>query len=94
MSTQHTPGPWLAVKSQFHRGNPASLRLDIQSHGAVFSPAFVAGDILPGDAKLITAAPVMLAALRAITALLEGTQPKDIPGALMVAQAAIKQATA
>lgn len=38
------------------------------------------------------AAPEMLAALSAIEAVLDGRQPKDVPGAVMVARAAIKSA--
>lgn len=34
--------------------------------------------------------PVMLAALEAIVKIMDGSQPKDYPGALMVAQSAIK----
>lgn len=69
MSTNHTPGPWETVKSSLHT-DTQNLRQDIVSHGAVFSPAFVAGDILPADARLIAAAPDLLEALESALGLL------------------------
>jgi hypothetical protein len=57
----HTPGPWRSVPSTAGGG---VARLDVVSDGAEFSPAFVAGDILPDDARLIAAAPELLAALK------------------------------
>lgn len=44
-------------------------------------------------AMLFAAAPQMLDALKAIVKLLDDSQPKDIPGAVMVAQSAILKAT-
>jgi hypothetical protein len=49
-------------------------------------------DILAGypereaQARLIAAAPDLLAALRAIEAILDGRQPIDVPGAIMIAR--------
>ena len=45
------------------------------------------------NAQLITSAPDLLEALHAIVKVLDGSQPKDIPGAIMVARAAIAKAT-
>lgn len=50
---------WRAVPSTLHSSNPASVRMDIVDDGAEFSPAFVAGDIMPEDARLIVAASTM-----------------------------------
>ena len=44
------------------------------------------------DARLYAAAPELLAALWAIVRITDGSQPKDYPGALMVARAAIRKA--
>ena len=44
------------------------------------------------DARLYAAAPELLAALWAIVRITDGSQPKDSPGALMVARAAIRKA--
>lgn len=60
----HTPGPWVVVKSEAHAGNPESVRVDIHSLGVAYSPAHVASDIMPEDARLIAAAPEMLDVLR------------------------------
>lgn len=66
MRATHTPGPWVAVKSEAHAGNPDSVRVDIHSLGAAYSPAHVASDIMSEDARLIAAAPEMLATIRDI----------------------------
>lgn len=60
MNAKHTPGPWRSVNSTAGGG---TMRRDVVSDGAEFSPSFVAGDILPEDAQLIAAAPALLAAL-------------------------------
>ena len=64
MRATHTPGPWVAVKSEAHAGDPDSVRVDIHALGAAYSPVHVASDIMPEDARLIAAAPEMLATLR------------------------------
>ena len=43
-----------------------SKRLDIVSDGTDFAPSFVAGDIIPEDAALFSAAPAMLELLQTI----------------------------
>jgi len=66
MKTQHTPGPWKTAKSASQVRNPDSVRVDIigNSKELYREGAFIAGDILPGDAALIAAAPELLAALK------------------------------
>lgn len=64
-TTKHTPGPWNTAPSTTGGG---TARLDVVSDGTEFSPSFVAGDILPEDARLIAAAPDLLAALQSFLA--------------------------
>ena len=64
----HTPGPWLATPTTGNPRNPDSLRMDIVTTTGEWNPAFVAGDILPEDARLIASAPEMLDALALIYA--------------------------
>jgi hypothetical protein len=66
MNTPHTPGPWLTRKPESSR--PESARLDIVTEAGEFSPSFVAGDALPQDARLISAAPDLLDALQFLLA--------------------------
>lgn len=54
---------WRAIPSTLHTSNPASVRMDIVDDGAEFSPAFVAGDIMPEDARLMASSPRLLASL-------------------------------
>ena len=70
MSTKHTPCPWATVPTTAKGAHPDTKRLDIVSHGAEFSPSFVAGDILPDDARLIAAAPDLLEIAKAYRNLL------------------------
>ena len=67
MKSQFTPGPWLAIPTTAISRNPHSLRMDIVSTSGEWNPAFIAGDILPDDARLIASAPELLSALEAIT---------------------------
>jgi len=85
MNTQHTPGPLHIEKF--------GGRYEIwpKDNGQVHT--FVGITQREPDAKLFAAAPDLLKACQAIIALLDGSQPKDIPGALMVAQSAIAKAT-
>ena len=62
----HTPGPWLATPTTGNPHNPNSLRMDIVTTTGEWTPAFVAGDILPEDARLIASAPELLAALEVV----------------------------
>jgi hypothetical protein len=60
----HTPGPWIETPTTY--GNPRkpySLRMDVVTTSGEWNPAFVAGDMLPEDARLISSAPELLAAL-------------------------------
>jgi hypothetical protein len=59
----HTPGPWLAIPTTAISRNPNSLRMDIVTTTGEWTPAFIAGDILPEDARLIASAPDLLSAL-------------------------------
>lgn len=59
----HTPGPWLATPTTGNPHNPNSLRMDIVTTSGEWNPAFVAGDTLPEDARLIASAPDLLSAL-------------------------------
>lgn len=63
MKSQFTPGPWRAIPTTAISRNPHSLRMDIVSTSGEWNPAFIAGDILPDDARLIASAPELLAAL-------------------------------
>jgi hypothetical protein len=66
MKSQFTPGPWLAIPTTAISRNPHSLRMDIVSTSGEWNPAFIAGDILPDDARLIASAPELLAIVRAL----------------------------
>ena len=66
MSTTHTHAPWGIAPSAAQAHNPASVRVDIvcRSDATPFSNgAFIAGDILPEDARLMVAAPDLADAL-------------------------------
>ncbi len=63
----HTPGPWLATPTTAISRNPDSLRMDIVTTTGEWNPAFIAGDILPEDARLIASAPDLLSALERLT---------------------------
>lgn len=58
-NTLHTPGPWRVVRSSAHN-NHKTTRKDILGESQ-FGPAYVAGDISEIDARLISAAPNLLA---------------------------------
>ena len=59
----HTPGPWLATPTTGNPSKPYTVRMDIVTTSGEWNPAFVAGDILPEDARLIASAPDLLSAL-------------------------------
>jgi hypothetical protein len=63
----HTPGPWIESPTTGNPRKPYSLRMDIVTIAGEWNPAFVAGDILPEDARLIASAPELLSALEAVT---------------------------
>jgi len=62
----HTPGPWIESPTTGNPNNPETLRMDIVTTSGEWNPAFVAGDILPEDARLIASAPDLLSALERI----------------------------
>ena len=59
----HTPGPWIAISTTAISRNANTVRMDVVTTSGEWNPAFVAGDILPSDARLISSAPDLLAAL-------------------------------
>ena len=73
MSTKHTPGPWDVRKSSNPKNGTAWR--DIVSLGGDFGPSYV-GEALDVDARLIAAAPDLLAALEEIM----GFSPSFIDG--------------
>ena len=67
MRTNHTPGPWLAIPTTAISRNANTVRMDVVATSGEWNPAFVAGDILPADARLISSAPDLLAALERLS---------------------------
>ena len=59
----HTPGPWIAIPTTAISRNANTVRMDVVTTSGEWNPAFVAGDILPADAHLISSTPDLLAAL-------------------------------
>ena len=97
----HTPGPWEVVPSS--RPGTGTRRRDIVSTGTVFNPSFIAGEALLEDARLISAAPELLATLAEAVDELEqmhrhyyGNCPVGCPACVAIdkARAAIAKATA
>ena len=90
MTTQHTPGPWTRHKwhSQEDQISAKGGTIALVSHIHTLVPEAEAD----ANARLIAAAPDLLAALEAIVKITDGSQP-NYPAVLMVAQAAIAKAT-
>ena len=63
MKSNFTPGPWIAIPTTAISRNANTVRMDVVTTSGEWNPAFVAGDILPADARLIASAPDLLAAL-------------------------------
>lgn len=78
--SKHTPGPWVCMPTTAKHSTKQSVRLDVLSEGVEFSPSFVAGDILPEDARLIAAAPDLLDALKALSAQFDAYANRDLTG--------------
>jgi hypothetical protein len=91
MKSQFTPGPWRAIPTTAISRNPHSLRMDIVSTSGEWNPAFIAGDILPDDARLIASAPELLVALERIESALEH-EPEIYADILSITRAAIAKA--
>jgi len=68
MTTQHTPGPWVVLNTG--SSTRGSAWRDVCSMGTEFTPSYV-GEALEHDARLIAAAPDLLAALQAAWAFFE-----------------------
>jgi len=68
---RHTPGPWKAVLVEGHRlgGRNGAARYDVL---AMNPPDFVADRLTEANARLIAAAPDLLAAAKCALAALEG----------------------
>ena len=62
----HTTSPWIAIPTTAISRNANTVRMDVVTTTGEWNPAFVAGDILPEDARLIASAPDLLAALESI----------------------------
>lgn len=89
MNTKHTPGPW-EIRPSSNPKNGTAWR-DIVSTGCEFSPSYV-GESLEQDARLIAAAPDLLAALEAFVARAKQLNGIDT-GPVAQASAAIAKAT-
>lgn len=81
--TTHTPGPWSYIPSArvivTNKPRPDDLAEVVEFRHLPTS----------ANAALIVAAPELLRALESVERLLDGSQPRDIPGALMVVRSAI-----
>ena len=83
---KHTPGPWHITRNDFCVWITNAGKAQIAK---AFRPAGMTPETCDANARLIAAAPDMAAALQAIVAILDGRQPKDPAGALMIAQSAL-----
>ena len=92
MNTQHTPGPW-SVEIDHHNNAPEYIRA--YADGEMYDLASVLCDETgnaTANARLIAAAPDLLAALEACLQRLDSHDDQSVPECL-VALAAIKKAT-
>lgn len=95
MTTQHTPGPWKAT-TDFNplEDTESKPRTDLQTVAYESSPNTwwaIAEHCSPGDARLIAAAPDLLAAARAI--LDTATPLPEVASVRALARAAIAKVT-
>ena len=90
MTTQHTPGPWIVLNT----GNPerGSAWRDVCSMGTEFTPSYV-GEALEHDARLIAAAPDLLAALKSLLLSFDDDRSLSNRDGWEAARAAIAKAT-
>jgi len=89
---RHTPGPWKAVLVEGHRlgGRNGAARYDVL---AMNPPDFVADRLTEANARLIAAAPDLLAACRAVLECLGRTLAPDyLPETRELLRAAIAKA--
>ena len=75
----HTPGPWIAIPTTAISRNANTVRMDVVTTSGEWNPAFVAGDILPSDARLIASAPDLLASLIELESMVAEMLPKHGP---------------
>lgn len=85
----HTPGPWGLTRWTAPDDYGWSIKIGDAPHRLDVSAWSESSE---ADARLIAAAPELLAALEAVEAVLDGRQPIDVPGAVMIARAAVAKA--
>lgn len=93
----HTPGPWKVQEYLVDRldrevGSTVSGDLRVRLRVVADDSPMVVADVVAGsagDARLIAASPEMFAALEAVEAVLDGRQPVDVPGAVMIVRDAL-----
>ena len=64
-TTNETWGDWSHIPTTAAGARPSTVRRDIVADSQ-FGPAFIAGDVLPSHATLISAAPDLLSALESL----------------------------
>ena len=89
MNSKHTPGPF-----RIGRANRQAAVYGPKGEWLATLPDLLDHEEIVANQKLFAAAPDLLAALQACEALLDGRQPRDIPGALMVIRSALSKAKA
>jgi len=105
----HTPGPWIVgasplVHLEDHYDNCDEVQNEVTRETVAYVPLAVRKRVDGGvsaapavhgyaNTRLITAAPELLAALKAILQITDGSQPRDYPSVPWIAQAAIRTAT-
>lgn len=83
-----TPGPW-RVQANEEQGR-YGRRVTVHSSSGMLADCDWNGpEENEANARLIAASPTLYAACRNVIHLLDGSQPKDIPGAIMALQYAI-----
>lgn len=81
---KHTPGPW--EQGRFN------IEVKPGLYYCLNNSSDTSAHELSANAKLIATAPYMLQSLQAIRKIIDGSQPIDIPGAIMVIDNAVSKA--